>query len=69
MWRIAIIGLLIVLNPGRLAAEDLSCGRVPPLAELGDTKKTQLDSLLRKAMSCIRSGKPDLAIDLCVPKT
>ena len=64
MWWIALVGFLVVFSLDRLAAEDLSCSRVPPLAELGDTKQTQLDSLLRKAMSCVKSGKADLAIDL-----
>lgn len=64
MWRIVAVGLLVALVPGRLAAEDLSCGSVPPLAELGETKETQLDSLLRKAMSCLASGEPGRAIDL-----
>lgn len=64
MWWIAFVGFLFFLSPIRLAAEELSCSRVPPLTELGNTKETQLDSLLRKAITCVRSGKPELAIDL-----
>jgi tetratricopeptide (TPR) repeat protein len=61
---IAFIAFFLILSPGPLAAQSVSCGDLPPVAELGITKEQQLDNLLRRAIACVRARKFDLAIDI-----
>ena len=65
MWfRTALIGFVILLPAGRVETQSLSCSSIPPLAEVGSTKKEQLDGLSRMAFACVQAGKPELAVDV-----
>ena len=65
MWiKIALVGFSLLLSHTPLAAQSVTCDSVPPLAQVGVTKEQRLDNLLRRAIACVRAGKPDLAVDI-----
>ena len=65
MWfKTALVGVVVLVGLSRADAQSLSCGSVPPLAQVGSTKEQQLNELSRMAFACVKAGKLDLAIDI-----
>src|SRR4029453_9515261 len=57
------VALILLGLPNLLSAETISCGTLPPFAQ-GQSKEEQLQSLLQRAIACIREGKPAQSIEI-----